>query len=758
MSLVAAVAAAIIGVAVPAEAAPPTYASVPTVAVPTATAVPADTGADISWPQCASSGSASMKSPSPLAGLPFAVIGVNGGMASTFNTCFHSEYDTALILKGTTAQPPAAVYLNTGDPALAATWWPSSNNTESLAAATTHGAIPSIAVPNPKGTCAHAAGAACAFVYGYSAAQADYATVTQAPNSFIAPKYWWLDVETTNAWQTDTAANTASIEGMEAYLQSKDQTVGIYSTSYQLGKIAGTVLSTSALAGLPSWLAGASQTSAAGDCKNLPALTPGGRVVLVQYDPTGVLDYDLSCTATPVPTISGTATVGDALTANPGTWSPSTVTLTYQWLRGGVAIAGATSRIYRLTALDAGKELTVTVTGAETGSPSVSETSAMKLIAAAPVGKVFTATPVPTISGTATVGDAFTANPGTWAPGTVTLSYQWLRGGVPISGATSRIYRLVALDSGSELTVAVTGTETGYPSVSETSAMKLIAAAPVGKVFTATPVPTISGTATVGDAFTANPGTWAPATATLSYQWLRGGVAIAGATSRIYRLTALDSGKELSVTVVGTETGYTSVSKTSSAKTIAAAPVDKPFTATPVPTISGTATVGDAFTANPGTWAPGTVALTYQWLRGGVAISGATSRIYRLVALDSGSELTVTVTGTEAGYSTVSETSAMKLIAAAPVGKVFTATPVPTISGTATVGDALTVNPGTWAPGTVTLTYQWLRGGVPIAGATSRIYRLVALDSGKELTVTVTGAETGYSSVSKTSVMKLIAA
>ncbi|MDQ1574614.1 MAG: hypothetical protein QOH44_2173, partial [Actinomycetota bacterium] len=65
--------------------------------------------------------------------------------------------------------------------------------------------------------------------------------------------------------------------------------------------------------------------------------------------------------------------------------------------------------------------------------------------------------------------------------------------------------------------------------------------------------------------------------------------------------------------------------------------------------------------------------------------------------------------------------------------------------------------PGTWTPGTVTHTYQWLRGGVPIAGATSRIYRLTALDGGRKLTVTVTGIETGYTSVSKTSGMKTIA-
>ncbi|MDQ1574393.1 MAG: hypothetical protein QOH44_1952, partial [Actinomycetota bacterium] len=453
-----------------------------------------------------------MKSPSPLTALPFAIVGVNGGTTNTFNTCFHSQYTAAQILSGTTEQPHSAVYLNTGDPALAASWWPSSNTTESLAAAKTHGAIASIAVPNPDGTCAHKAGAACAFVYGYSAARADYATVTTAPNSFIAPKYWWLDVETTNSWQTDTSANTASIEGMEAYLKSKGVTVGIYSTSYQFGKIAGTVLSTSAMAGLPSWLAGATAASAPGDCENLPSLTPGGRVSLVQYDPTGVLDYDFSCHifSPPAQTATGTATVGQTLTANHGTWSTGTVSFTYQWYGNGVAIAGATLSTHKLTTTDGGKTITVRVSGRQSGYNPLSVTSAAR----GPVAKLFTATPVPTISGTPTVGDALVANPGTWTPGTVTHTYQWLRGGVPIAGATSRIYRLTALDGGRELTVTVAGIETGYTSVSKTSGMKTIAGAPVAKLFTATPVPTISGTPTVGDALVANPGTWTPGSVT----------------------------------------------------------------------------------------------------------------------------------------------------------------------------------------------------------------------------------------------------
>lgn len=61
---------------------------------------------------------------------------------------------------------------------------------------------------------------------------------------------------------------------------------------------------------------------------------------------------------------------------------------------------------------------------------------------------------------------------------------------------------------------------------------------------------------------------------------------------------------------------------------------------------------------------------------------------------------------------------------------------LPTIAGTTTFGSTLTVTPGTWsgvpAP---TLTRQWQRDGVDIAGATGLTYVLVAADLGTTITV-----------------------
>jgi putative cell wall-binding protein/peptidoglycan/xylan/chitin deacetylase (PgdA/CDA1 family) len=89
--------------------------------------------------------------------------------------------------------------------------------------------------------------------------------------------------------------------------------------------------------------------------------------------------YDLDgAPTTTVPgavTITGTAQVGQVLTANPGTWTPAPTTFTYQWLRNGAAITGATNSTYTLTTADQSARITVRVTGT-LGTSTATSTSA----------------------------------------------------------------------------------------------------------------------------------------------------------------------------------------------------------------------------------------------------------------------------------------------------------------------------------------------------------------------------------------------
>jgi hypothetical protein len=77
------------------------------------------------------------------------------------------------------------------------------------------------------------------------------------------------------------------------------------------------------------------------------------------------------------PSISGTAQEGQALTANPGTWTGSQpIAITYQWQRcdanGGncANIAGATGRSYVLTAADIGRSVRAVVRARNEGGTS----------------------------------------------------------------------------------------------------------------------------------------------------------------------------------------------------------------------------------------------------------------------------------------------------------------------------------------------------------------------------------------------------
>ncbi|WP_315093875.1 hypothetical protein [uncultured Cellulomonas sp.] len=166
----------------------------------------------------------------------------------------------------------------------------------------------------------------------------------------------------------------------------------------------------------------------------------------------------------------------------------------------------------------------------------------------------------------------------------------------------------------------------------------------------------------------------------------------------------------------------------------------------PVPAITGTPQVGQTLTAVPGPWGPAPVALTYQWLAGGQAVSGATATTWKPTVAQLGTTVTVRVTGRKTGYTTVSRTSA----ATAAVLGALTGTK-PTIQGTARTGSMLTAVPGAWGPAPVTLAYQWFGNGVAIDGATATTFTVGATEYGTTLKVRVSATKPGYAPLSSTS-------
>jgi hypothetical protein len=404
-------------------------------------------------------------------------------------------------------------------------------------------------------------------------------------------------------------------------------------------------------------------------------------------------------------------TVNAGQTASFSVTASGTGTLTYQWYKNGTAISGATSTTYTTPATvsgDSGSHFTVSVTNS---SGTVTSAPATLTVNSAPT------ITTPPASITVTVGQ--TASFSVTASGTAPLTYQWYKNGTAIAGATSTTYTTpatVAGDSGSLFTVTVTNTA---GSVTSSAATLTVNSAPT------ITTPPASITVTVGQ--TASFSVTASGTAPLTYQWYKNGTAIFGATSTTYTTPATvagDSGSLFTVTVTNAAGSVTSSAATLTVNTA-------PTITTPPASI--TVRVGQ--TASFSVTASGTAPLTYQWYKNGTAIAGATSSTYTTPATvsgDTGSLFTVTVTNVAGSVTSSAATLTVNTpptITTPPANQTVTAGQTASFSVTAT--------------GTGTLTYQWYKGGVAIAGATSTTYTTPATvsgDSGSLFTVTVTDA------------------
>jgi uncharacterized protein YkwD len=163
--------------------------------------------------------------------------------------------------------------------------------------------------------------------------------------------------------------------------------------------------------------------------------------------------------------VSGTARIGQRLTAVVGLWNPDP-SFAYQWLRAGQAVPGADGSTYVLTSQDAGKRISVRVTASREEHRSITLTSDQT----GPVLKrVFGKSPRPRIVGSPVVGSRLTVKPGVWKPKATKLSFQWYRGGKKIKGATKRTYVVSPADLGTKVTVKVTGRLSDYKTVTRPS-------------------------------------------------------------------------------------------------------------------------------------------------------------------------------------------------------------------------------------------------------------------------------------------------
>lgn len=206
-------------------------------------------------------------------------------------------------------------------------------------------------------------------------------------------------------------------------------------------------------------------------------------------------------------------------------------------------------------------------------------------------------------------------------------------------------------------------------------------------------------------------------------------------------------------------------SSCNSAPSLVGCPNSPPSNQSP-PTVSinggGPATVGSTLAATSGTWTDPNnhnLTYTYKWYRADDnsgtnpnQIAGATSTSYTLTTSDAHKYLGVVVTANDGHGGSQTATSAYTQVTnSAPVNSA-----VPSVSGIATVGNALATTNGTWSDADGdgrTYSYQWYRADDssgtnlnPITGATSASYTLTTSDAHKYLRVVVT-ANDGHGGV-----------
>lgn len=177
-------------------------------------------------------------------------------------------------------------------------------------------------------------------------------------------------------------------------------------------------------------------------------------------------------------------------------------------------------------------------------------------------------------------------------------------------------------------------------------------------------------------------------------------------------------------------------------------------TTTEVPTISSqpaslTVTVGS--TASFSVTATGSGTLSYQWRKGGSAISGATSASYAIAS----------VSASDAGsYDVVVSNSAGSVSSSAAVLTVNAATGVPTIS-TQPVSQSVAVGGSATfsvvASGSGTLSYQWSKDGSAISGATASSYTIASVAASHAGSYTVTVSNSAGSVTSSAATLSVTA-
>ena len=346
--------------------------------------------------------------------------------------------------------------------------------------------------------------------------------------------------------------------------------------------------------------------------------------------------------ATGSPTTSGTARMGETLTADTSGISDSDglddATFSYQWLVDDTAISGATNSTYTLADTDRGKTIKVRVSFTDDAGSEETLTSAATAAVTGAEPAERPSTP------TGLSGDAYHDRVIlSWDdPGDASIDgYMILRR--QHDTHTQGQFSTLVEDTGTAETNYTDDTVT--PEKRYTYRIKAInehgesersrwfhTDTPAEPSTPATGAPTISGTVRVGETLTADTNGIVDEDGLTkdryTYQWMADDAAINGATGPTYALTDDEEGKAIKVRVSFTDDAGNEEELTSEATGAVVARPNNP--ATGAPAVIGTAQVGETLTADTSDIADedglDNATFSYQWLADDDELAGRPTR------------------------------------------------------------------------------------------------------------------------------------
>ena len=315
-----------------------------------------------------------------------------------------------------------------------------------------------------------------------------------------------------------------------------------------------------------------------------------------------------------------------------------------------------------------------------------------------------------------------------------TFAFQWFSDGVAIDGETDTSIILMQSEVDKAVSVSISYTDDygTFESVTSVETSKIINVNddPIGSVI-------INGTAKEDQVLSIDvSGLSDPdGLGAFSYQWIRDGSAVEGARSETYTLEQADVGSELSARVSYSDGfGFAESVISSGTSTITNLNDDVSGTISVVGTLEENRTL--SVDTNSLTDEDGLGEFFYQWKSDDESIFGATSGSFKLTQSEVGKSISVSVSFTDdyGGVEQVTSTatSAVQNLNNAPAGVV-------SLDGIASMGATLTANTTLLSDldGLGALSYQWLRSGLAVDGATDPSFTLSDLDIGEIFSVRV---------------------